>query len=240
MGRHLASVQLGNGGILRGAIGDVSVHGRHLVAVSVDGRNALWWDLLDGPRQIGGLSSDATGARHDRYVSVQSAGGRTLFVARKYKGREIEIAEGVGGRPKRLATLDYHGDAALSPSGNLLAVGGWYDHDSPRGIGIMIHDLDRYAPVIECVEVGESCRGGPAWSADERRVAFNSVHHVFVLDLPSRTLVRARKGKTFTGGGHVRLALSADGSRLALAGEDGSRVWLLALPPTTSSTRSPS
>jgi Tol biopolymer transport system component len=117
---------------------------------------------------------------------------------------------------------------------------------------VTVYDVDLQTVALQCVEMHEETGGVPAWSLDGNRVLFVGEWHAFVVDMPSRTVLRIRRPDGAPLAKDPRLkqdvvhaALSHNGRTIALVlAEDEGRVWLAPVEfpekaPTTTSTTNP-
>ncbi|HEV2292349.1 MAG TPA: WD40 repeat domain-containing protein [Tepidisphaeraceae bacterium] len=220
----------------------LSEDGRLLVGLAADGDTMSWWDV-DRGREIAGMRIDGERISAAHQATVQVIGQRTFAFTRPHRSTDLTVIDTPWAMPRSIAGHRPFYAHTVSPCGRWIAGNGVVDQQI-RTAGMTIYDWQSGATLLGCSEIGEHVRAA-VWSADGRRVAAHSGHHVFVYDLPSRSMMRARKPRLSIS--KQPLALSPDGSRLAIASEESSSVYCVSLPPrpilkapTPSSTRNPS
>jgi hypothetical protein len=232
--------------------------GRVLATLSADGTEVQWWDVDAGGREMGSAKlADGTKQR-----SIALSGGRTFLLEDFDYSQQLATA-----RNHRVATSPSPGTSSASivfapagppgvaqapaapdPTGRFLAVTGHANPPPPFFSRLLVYDFAENALVLESDEA--SGQSTPVWSADGHRVAFDSHTDVFILDIPTRTLMRVPKTPRPNGGSpYCHVALAADGAAMAFAWiDDPGQLFVASLPrltpaapaPMTSSTRSPS
>ncbi len=211
-----------------------------LAALSGTGKTLCWWNV-NHEREIAGMTiaaGERVSAAHQ--ASVQVIGQQTFVFTKPSGPPALTIVDNPSAMPRAGEGHRPFHSQTVSPGGRWIAASG-HDPQQTLDVGLTIYDWQNGETILACGEIGEYIRA-PIWSGDGRRVAAASSHHIFVYDLPSRSMLRVRKPRLR--GGKECMAMSADGSRLSMTAKEGHSVYHLALPvtpaATTSSTRNPS